>query len=507
MQKPTTLPDHGLAQGSHALARRALSGVTWALGQNMGARIISVLSQLVLAKLLVPRDFGDIGLAYSVTALVATITGFGADDFVMSRGPQLHRWEAAAFWASLGIASVVAVVVFAAAPIAAVVYHNDRLTALIWVLALSIPLTALTTVPSVKLRTALKFRQLAGIGFAEVVLTQFGSIGLAASGLGAMSFAIPAVAVAGLKAAALMSLSRIEVRRRIRPRQVILLGISSSMVLVQKLFTAVRNNADYMVLGVTASATVVGFYYFAFRLAALPVYTLTASLTTVVTPMLRRLRNDPRRQLGASILASRLIAFLAIPLCFLQAVVAKPLLHLFFGTKWDGSGDLLEVLSIGLSWDVVPCVAGAALNANGKFKSQLWWAALSLPLFLIMISTGSALLSAKGVAFGVLAFFGLTAPAFSYYALRPLGAKPLAIVRIYLVPTAAAALAGGLALAVSGFKMVPSDPIVQLAVRSVVFSVACLAVISVCQPDIVSDVRTLLSRLKPDRGPVPEDVS
>ena len=65
---------------SGSLGRSALIGTSWLLVQNIGTRVISFGSQIVLAKLLAPSDFGNIGLALTVTTVASVIANFGVDD-------------------------------------------------------------------------------------------------------------------------------------------------------------------------------------------------------------------------------------------------------------------------------------------------------------------------------------------------------------------------------------------------------------------------------------------
>jgi len=80
-----------------SLSRSPLVGTSWLLAQNVGTRAISFASQIVLAKLLVPGDFGAIGLALTVTTLASVVANFGVDDVLLQRQKSLRFWASAAF--------------------------------------------------------------------------------------------------------------------------------------------------------------------------------------------------------------------------------------------------------------------------------------------------------------------------------------------------------------------------------------------------------------------------
>jgi len=80
-----------------SLGRRALLGLVMMLAQNAVARVTSLVSQLVLAALLLPADFGLIGLTYTVTTIVSTLTSIGVEDVILQRTRTLYTWSGAAF--------------------------------------------------------------------------------------------------------------------------------------------------------------------------------------------------------------------------------------------------------------------------------------------------------------------------------------------------------------------------------------------------------------------------
>jgi hypothetical protein len=67
-----------------SLTKASASGFAWLLAQSGGARIVGFLSQLILARLLRPSDFGDIALASSVATVISALMGFGIDDVVVA---------------------------------------------------------------------------------------------------------------------------------------------------------------------------------------------------------------------------------------------------------------------------------------------------------------------------------------------------------------------------------------------------------------------------------------
>src|SRR5262249_28658979 len=143
--------------------------------------------------------------------------------------------------------------------------------------------------------------------------------------------------------------------------------------------------------------------------------------------------------------ASRILAFVVMPYCFLQAAVARPLLGLVFGPKWQAAIPLVEILSIGLAFDAVSWVAGALLQARGGFRRSLIFSCVLSPIFFTAVAIGGIYYSALGVAVAVSVFYIVLAPVYSYKVFRQAGISVREIASIYVPSTTLAAMAAAAA--------------------------------------------------------------
>jgi PST family polysaccharide transporter len=388
------------------------------------------------------------------------------------------------------LGSISFLVVVAIAPVAAAIYRSPVLTALLPLMAASMPLTALSTLPTAKIRADLNFRLLASYTTIELAIMQLLTIGLAVWGFGVYSFAIPLPVMALVRAVVFWLIARPRLNR-LRLRQIRMMGSNSAAVFGTKILTAAVGQGDYFVLGLVAAKPVVGAYFFAFRLAIQPVQLLAGNLSNVLFPILAHLRNEPVRQGKAALDASRLLAFVVMPYCFLQAAVAGPLLSLVFGAKWQAAIPLVEILSVGLAFDAVSWVAGALLQARGEFRRSFVYSCIFFPLFFAMVSLGAVYFSGLGVAIAVSFFYFAFAPIYSYRVFRRLGISLAEVAAINVPPVAFATMAVVAALALD--SLIPSGNLVKTAIIGIAGSLFYLAFVRLLAPSIF---RQLLARIR-----------
>src|SRR5687767_7719447 len=105
-----------------------------------------MVGQVILARLLLPEAWGMIGMAYSVTAFAGLIQQAGIREILIQRQSHFGRWANPAFWMSLTLGCLGALVMVILAPVAAWMYEDSRLIWLILILAISAPFSGLDIV-------------------------------------------------------------------------------------------------------------------------------------------------------------------------------------------------------------------------------------------------------------------------------------------------------------------------------------------------------------------------
>ncbi len=483
-------------QAAAPLGQRALRGLILMLAQNVVSRASGLVSQLALAALLRPADFGVIGLAYTVTTIASTLTNIGIDDVLMQRKRSLRLWSGAAFWISFGLALGMGLIVVLISPIAASVYKTPDLVGLLAVLALSMPIGALCSVPGMVLRSQMRFDVFAGFGAIEIVAQASMTVGLAWAGFGAYSFVIPAPILAAVRALVWWRAAAfgVSLRPQIRRWRYVVGNTAASFT--SRILVAFMSQADYMVLGFLTNQEIVGGYYFGFRLAAQPLWMLAGNFASVLYPVLIELKSDPVRQGEAAYRASNLLLYCLMPVAMVQAAVAEPLIGGFFGQKWLASIPVIQLLSLGLAMDAVSWVAGALLAARGEFVLGLRYVAVQTPLFVALAWIGAKLHQSVGVAVAVCVFYTVTQPVFVYGVYRRIGITAGGVARLYLWPTAFAAAAVGAGLAASTLPPLAAYPLGRVAVICAVGGVLYLGLLRWRVPEVWRELtRRLTSAL------------
>jgi PST family polysaccharide transporter len=407
-----------MADTTGNLTARATSGAVWLASQTVISRFTSLLSQLILAWLLAPEDFGRIALVYTITSFAAQITNPGIDDVLLQKQKHLRRWITPAFWMSLvcGVGGLFfmmlggALVVAVARHLGNAAYGNVNILWMIVILAVAAPITTAGTVPMVMLRARMRFERIAGIGLAEVVAQQLLSVLFAAMHFGAYSFVIPVPIVATAKTLLLWLMVRPPIRMHLALHRWPALTSSTGWVFGYRLLAVATAVGDYITLGaIWGDDAMDGRYYFAFMLAMQVVRVLGDNAAAVLLPALSVLQDDLERMKQAVQRASTAMAAVIIPALTLQILLAGPVVRVLFAAKWEPAIPLVRWLSAGWLLYSAATPMGVMTVARGNFRAAFFLWLLNVATFFALVIPLTLFGRDRGTAIAVGIWWWLTA--------------------------------------------------------------------------------------------------
>jgi O-antigen/teichoic acid export membrane protein len=425
------------------------------MAQTVGSKIVGMVGQVILAWLIMPYDLGLWGSAAAVVAFAALIQQAGLRETLIHRQRTYHLWANAAFWMSVGLGLVGALVTLALAWPAAALLKESRLVGLLLACAVTMPLMSLDQVAEAKLQIQLRFGLLASVNWlvavVQLALTVVAAWWLPA-GYKAYAFVLPRPVIALGRLGILWTAARPPVKWNPQySRWKYLMGDSATLF-TSNFFLMLQWQGDYLTIKRLYPAWVLGIYYQAYNLSIQTMQLFTGNLTGVLFPALSKLQSDPQRQIRAFLDATRLLALVAVPLCLMQMAGADPGVRLFFqDNKWAEAIPVLQVLSIGMAFRVVASPGGSLIQAQGRFRVILITNIINAVLFLSLAVVGALVgrendpnlwwRPATTVGIAVAVYFAFIGPIFLYVAIHPSGGRWRDIWGVYWAPMACSAAA------------------------------------------------------------------
>ncbi|HEX9759538.1 MAG TPA: oligosaccharide flippase family protein [Candidatus Acidoferrales bacterium] len=343
---------------------RVLRHSAWLFSSSVIARGVNFLRTLILARLLLPEDFGLFGLASSILGFSLVFGGVGIGPSLLYQRESGRAYRDTAFWLNAALAAAMLGMLCLLAPALAAFYARPGLAWIIVGLAGAFLLQMLGMVHRNFLRRELHFGVLAAAEIAASVAAIVAAVVLALRGHGVWAF-VGSLTAANLTSFVMMwRLSTWTPRFSLDRGAVREIARFSSWYLGAALAFYFALSLDRFLIGKFLGLSLLGHYVLAYDFSLALIGLLVSPLSQVIVPALARLRDDPTRFWNEYFRVARLSAALMTPLAFLAVVVAPVALPLAFGPKWTMAVLPFQILIVYL---LLRSLAGDPFAAWGRF--------------------------------------------------------------------------------------------------------------------------------------------
>ena len=393
----------------------------WLFIGSTGSQVLTFLFGIVLARLLVPADFGILLTISIYTGIAGFVAGGGMGQALVRAKEAAKKDYDIVFTLQLIIGSLIYTTFFFSAPWLAKWYDTPLYTELLRVSALSFIFRPFVNLPGSILQREMRFKEKAGVGVASLLISSIISIVMAYTGYGVWSLIWGGIIGAAVSASLLIPLANWRPRLSLefrRGRDIVRYGM---LVSISDIVYYLRSQVSIFILSRTLGPASLGLYSKGESLARMPHRFITGSVYPVLFRALAAEQNpDKSRYLFFRSIS--LIAVYATPFYVGLLWLAEPFVRAIYGIKWVEAAAPLTILALVWPAWLMGNLSGNVLAAknwmNRELAVQLGSLAITFPAVVIGIPYGI-----QGVAWAIVATTVLTASYQYWLAVRCLGAR------------------------------------------------------------------------------------
>nr|WKN34697.1 lipopolysaccharide biosynthesis protein [Tunicatimonas sp. TK19036] len=390
------------------LDKKIASGIGWTTISTLGNQGLRLLIKLVLARLLLPEDYGLIGMATVFIGFVDVISELGMGAALIQRKQQklssIHFNTA--FWTSLGIAAAGYVIItLIIAPSAAWFYEKDILIKLIPVLAIPIVTNTFFLIPKIKLSRELNFKPQAIAEITSVVIAGIAAVILAWRGFGVWALAFNGIITS------LTSILLYHIFYRWTPSLIFSKEAFQELfnfggyVMLQRIFNYLTSNIDYILIGKLIGSSALGVYTLSFILTDTFRSQIMNMLNKVLFPAYSSIQDNVKKLGQYYLRIVKINGLLLIPIMTFYIVLARPIIVLGFGEEWENAVIPLQILSLGVIIHAISGTVTTVLKSLGHAKLIVKVNIINNLLIAVpAIAVGAHFYGINGAAIGILIF-------------------------------------------------------------------------------------------------------
>lgn len=383
--------------------RTILRGSMWVAVGYGGRQALTLITMLVLVRLLQPEAFGLMALAMTMLLILEAVHESGLASALVYLRSDIERAAGTALVVSTLSALVLYVGCYLVAPLLADIFRSPTLTGVLRVLSLVVIVRAFAIVPGAILERALNFRARSGIDLLSAIVQATVAIGLAIAGAGVWSLVGGTLSAAVAGAVALWWV----IPWRPSPRRaqwgaLRQLWRYSWFMSGANILVLVNNTIDNIIVGRMLGAGQLGFYTVTFRIATLPDDVIGYIVGRVMFPVYSRLTEGGSEFGRVYVQNLQRVALLSIPVSVGVIVAAEPIVLGLLGEKWSAVVTPLRILAVYALVRLTAAPSGEVFKGVGKPYLLAGFAALHLSLSTLCLLLLVPRYGLNGAALGML---------------------------------------------------------------------------------------------------------
>lgn len=330
----------------NSFKHNAIQGFKWTLLERLSLQIIQFGIGIVVARYVVPAEYGIIGMLAIFMALGQTIQDSGFGIALIRKKDKSNADYSTAFFFNIIVGSIVYLFFFITAPLIADFYNTPELTSITRVYMLTLLMNSLTIVQLAKMTSEYKFKLQFIINTLSIVISGICGIIMAIRGFGVWTLVWQAIILNLLKTVLIwITANWLPYIIFSKESFKYLFGFGSKMLLIS-FIDVIYNNIYIFFIGKLYRKEDLGYYTRANNYVAIPQNITSQIVSKVVLPILTPYQNDNSKLLSVYEKIYKFIIFVVYPLLMMLLILSRPIILITIGEKWEECVPYMQILSV-----------------------------------------------------------------------------------------------------------------------------------------------------------------
>lgn len=348
-----------------SLKSQMISGFVWRLVQRTASQAVSLVISIVLARILMPEDYGVIAMVTVFTSIALVFINTGFSSAIVQKKDLTDEDTSTMFYAGMLMSFVLYGILFLAAPYISIMYKEPLLTDILRVEGLIVVLGATYSVQQALINRALEFKKNFVIGICSTIIQGVTGIVLALNGFGPWALVFSTLVHYVVSSVMMWFIVKW------KPKLIFsvasfksMFGFSAKM-LGSGLLDSLFNNIRSIIIGTQYSSQDLAFYNKGYQYPTLIMTQVDGALTTVLFSSLSKYQSDWENGLRVLRRSLKLSLYVCAPMMAGMFAVADPMIRILLTDKWEGSIVYVRLVCIiCMFWPL--SAQRHALNSLGK---------------------------------------------------------------------------------------------------------------------------------------------
>ena len=380
---------------------QVVSGMFWKFGERIIAQGVSFIVSVILARILLPEDYGAVAVVNIFIALANVFLSSGLNVSLIQKKDADEKDCSTIFWCNLALSIFLYFVLFAFAPLIAKIYKIEILTPVIRVFALSLPVSALQSIETALLSKKMQFKKFFFATIIGTLISAVVGIVMAYKGFGVWALVAQSMTNTFIDTFVLF------ITVGWRPKWVFSKSSAVPMikfgykVTLTDLIGTIFNNLVSFLMGAKYTSADLAFYGNGIKIPRLFRDNIFSTVISVLFPAMSNVSEEQENVKKLTRRAVSLLTYIIFPIMFGIFAVNNTLIDVLYTNKWMGMSPYIAIACIEAAMSISPTIGFQAIKSLGRSDALLKNEFLTKPVFLICLIVG-LFISPLAMAIGML---------------------------------------------------------------------------------------------------------
>lgn len=356
-------------------SRTVLSNFFWRFAERCGAQIVSLIVSIVLARILIPEDYGTVALITVFTSILQVFVDSGLGTALIQKKNADDLDFSSVFFFNFIVCIILYVCMFLVSPLIAKFYHNFQLVHIIRVLSLTIIISGVKGIQQAYVSKNMLFKRFFFATLGGTIFSAFIGIWMAYHGFGVWSLIFQQLSNNAIDTLILWITVKWRPKKMFSWQRLQTLLSFGWKLLVSSLLETVYNNLRNLIIGTMYSSADLAYYNQGDKYPMVLATNINSSIDSVLFPTMAGVQDNKDRIKQMTRRAIKTSSYIMAPLMMGMAFCAEPLVKIILTEKWLPCVPFLRIFCITyMFWPIHT----ANLNAIKAMGRSDWYLRLEI---------------------------------------------------------------------------------------------------------------------------------
>lgn len=388
------------------IGHKALKGGKWVFLSTILSKSFQFLTTIILARLLLPADFGIIAISQIIIGIVSLFQDMGMTQALIQKKENIEESADTVFLFNIFWSMILYTAVFFAAPYISGFFKNNQAAIILRVLCLSFLFQPFNIISNALMKKEFYFKRLFNITLWPIILSSLASIILAYFGFGVWSL------VLGILTGNFLITVLGWLGISWRPAFKFNMEIAKDMlnfggaISMQNVIIWFENTFDDILVGRWLGTPLLGVYRLGFNIAVIPATQIAGPINDVVYSTFVKLQDNKAELKRFFLYIIKYISLVTFPIGVFLFTSAEIFIMTFLGDKWSEAVPVVQFVSvygtIGSITFVIPTLTRAIGRHDIYLRYLIVFLFVMTPLYIYAVPYGLKAISAVHLLLAVI---------------------------------------------------------------------------------------------------------